>query len=64
MPRRMQIAFILCVVVLFLSGFGSRLSATRDASNEVQIRLVLDMQTAAWNRGDIDTFMTGYWKSE
>ena len=64
MPRRMQLAFILCVVVLILSGFGSRLSATPDASNEAQIRSVLDMQTAAWNRGDIDTFMTGYWNSE
>ena len=33
-------------------------------SDESQIRAVLDMQTAAWNRGDIDTFMTSYWKSE
>jgi ketosteroid isomerase-like protein len=64
MPRRMQLAFILCIVVPILSGFGLRLSATPDASNEAQIRSVLDMQTAAWNRGDIDTFMTGYWNSE
>jgi len=25
---------------------------------------VLDRQVAAWNRGDIDGFMAGYWKSE
>jgi ketosteroid isomerase-like protein len=24
----------------------------------------MDAQTAAWNRGDIDAFMTGYWNSE
>ena len=29
-----------------------------------EIRAVLDAQTAAWNRGDIDAFMTGYWKSD
>lgn len=25
---------------------------------------VMDAQTAAWNRGDIDGFMRGYWNSE
>jgi ketosteroid isomerase-like protein len=28
------------------------------------IRKVMDDQTVAWNRGDIDGFMAGYWKSE
>ena len=28
------------------------------------IRKVMDAQAAAWNRGDIDGFMSGYWKSE
>lgn len=28
------------------------------------IRKVMDDQAAAWNRGDIDGFMSGYWKSE
>jgi ketosteroid isomerase-like protein len=27
------------------------------------IRAVLDAQVAAWNRGDIDGFMDGYWRS-
>lgn len=34
------------------------------ASPEAAIRQVLDDQTAAWNRGDIPTFMSGYDKSE
>jgi len=30
---------------------------------EVAIRAVLDAQVAAWNKGDLDGFMRGYWKS-
>lgn len=33
-------------------------------SPQAAIRDVLDMQVAAWNRGDIDGFMEGYWKSD
>lgn len=28
------------------------------------LRALLDTQVAAWNRGDIEAFMQGYWKSE
>jgi ketosteroid isomerase-like protein len=28
------------------------------------IRQVLDRQVEAWNRGDLDQFMEGYWKSD
>jgi ketosteroid isomerase-like protein len=28
------------------------------------IRGVLQTQTAAWNRGDLDNFMVGYWESD
>ena len=31
---------------------------------EAAIRKVMDDQAAAWNRGDIDGFMDGYWKSD
>ena len=31
---------------------------------EKAIRAVLDAQVAAWNKGDIDGFMKGYWRSE
>src|SRR5262249_54480352 len=33
-----------------------------DAKNA--IRKVLDDQVAAWNRGDLEAFMAGYWKSD
>jgi uncharacterized protein (TIGR02246 family) len=32
--------------------------------DEAQIRAVMEMQVAAWNRGDVETFMTSYWKSD
>lgn len=38
--------------------------ASPAASEEAQVRAVLDAQTAAWNRGDIDSFMSGYWRSD
>ena len=34
------------------------------AAEELQIRELLAEQAAAWNRGDIDSFMTSYWKSD
>lgn len=35
----------------------------RDARIVREVRAVLDAQVAAWNRGDIDGFMDGYWQS-
>ena len=34
------------------------------SKDELSIRKILDDQTAAWNRGDIDGFMKGYWESD
>jgi ketosteroid isomerase-like protein len=31
---------------------------------EVDIRKVLSNQTEAWNNGDLESFMHGYWKSD
>ena len=35
-----------------------------DSSPESEIRAQIEMQADAWNRGDIDTFMNTYWKSD
>ncbi len=43
-----------------LTGSFSR---SADASIKAEITNVLDRQAAAWNRGDIDAFMEGYWNS-
>ena len=42
----------------------SERAASRVKGSEAAIRAVLEAQVAAWNRGDIDGFMQGYWKSE
>jgi beta-aspartyl-peptidase (threonine type) len=35
-----------------------------DAPAAKAIRQVLDDQQAAWNKGDLEAFMVGYWKSD
>ncbi|MDT5060759.1 MAG: hypothetical protein QOH63_1218 [Acidobacteriota bacterium] len=35
-----------------------------DEKTIAAIRAVLDAQVAAWNRGDIEGFMDGYWRSD
>jgi ketosteroid isomerase-like protein len=36
---------------------------SKDEKTKAAIKKVLDEQAAAWNRGDIESFMQGYWKS-
>lgn len=49
----------LLLICLFLSA-----SAGAQSNDETAIRQLLDKQTAAWNRGDIDRFMEGYWEND
>ena len=56
------VALLICVL-----RRGDAAPATahpRDAAAESAIRAALETQSAAWNRGDIESFMEGYWKSE
>jgi uncharacterized protein (TIGR02246 family) len=59
---------LLAVILALLAGLGFSSNAwakDQHASRDVsQIRAVLDDQAQAWNRGDIEKFMTGYWKSD
>ena len=50
-------------IALCAAATRARQTAAPGTSGASQIRAVLDGQVAAWNRGDIDSFMTGYWKS-
>ena len=45
-----------------VAGFAG-ISARGSSADEAAIRKVFDEQTAAWNRGDTEAFMAGYWKS-
>ena len=47
------------LAILATNGFAQ----SRDEKIKAAIRAVMDAQAAAWNRGDIDGFMQGYWNS-
>jgi beta-aspartyl-peptidase (threonine type) len=50
----------LAVLVAFLASSTLR----ADDAPTKAIREVLDAQVVAWNKGDLDGFMKGYWQSE
>ena len=54
---------MLVVTVILLAAFAAAAFSQTDRS-AVEIRKVMDDQAAAWNRGDIDEFMKGYWNSD
>ena len=63
-PRRVRSATGLAVLALLMSLNAARSNSARLAEDPVQaIRAVLRQQQADWNKGDLDAFLTGYWKS-
>ena len=72
-PRGRLVGFALLTLVVVALGnplfpFG-KIEAQNPANphgddpTQVAIRRVLDDQTVAWNRGDLDAFLNGYWRS-
>ncbi len=59
---RLFATFVLCYSISALTGCASS-RGLESGTAQAEIRNVLDTQVAAWNRGDIDGFMDGYWKS-
>jgi uncharacterized protein (TIGR02246 family) len=55
------ISLFICVVIGCSAAFGQ--SANDKTKIAADIRAVMDKQVAAWNAGDIDGFMAGYWRS-
>ena len=51
---------LLCFLLL---SIASTVTMAAQSQPEKDIRKVMDDQAIAWNRGDIDTFMVGYWRS-
>jgi ketosteroid isomerase-like protein len=52
---------------LVLTLIGAMLcvsAAAQPEKSEAAIRRVMDDQAAAWNRGNIEAFMAGYWRSD
>lgn len=62
------LALACCVLpaLLLLERRGPARALAADAPGKdakAAVREVLDRQAAAWNKGDLEGFMTGYWKS-
>jgi beta-aspartyl-peptidase (threonine type) len=52
------------LVALLLACAGTSLAAEPSTSDtRAGVRAVLDAQVEAWNRGDLEGFMAGYWRS-
>jgi beta-aspartyl-peptidase (threonine type) len=53
-----------CLTICLLIGaiFGS--TSVRAAESKSEVENVIRAQQDAWNRGDIEAFMNGYWKSD
>lgn len=54
---------ILFAVLLILCATAFSTAQSKDDKIKADIKKVLDEQTAAWNNGDIEGFMKGYWNS-
>jgi ketosteroid isomerase-like protein len=62
--HRHPLAAALLAILPLLAVTALRLPAQSGSSaDELAIRDVLTTQRAAWNRGDIPTFLQGYWNS-
>lgn len=59
----MKIILLLIAVVIFSATPAVSQSAKEVTKIKADIIAVMDAQTAAWNNGDIDGFMRGYWNS-
>ena len=52
---------LLLLLVLCIASFASAVAQT--SNGESAVRKLFADQTDAWNRGDLDTYMRGYWHS-
>ena len=50
--------------IIFVSFVLFALQASAQSKDETAIRQLLEEQTNAWNRGDVEGFMNGYWQND
>lgn len=60
--RRVAVAVALLITAIPVYA-GARPKMGGPESARKEIRAVLDNQVQAWNRGDLEGFMRGYWRS-
>ncbi|MFT3682063.1 MAG: DUF4440 domain-containing protein [Ferruginibacter sp.] len=52
------------ILLAFTLLFTISFSTSAQTKDELAIRKIMADQDEAWNRGDLETFMQGYWKSD
>ena len=62
-PFLIALLAVLVVVTFLLKLYSAQRSQDRVTEDRQAIQNVLNAQVAAWNRGDLEQFMTGYWHS-
>ena len=57
---------LVSLTLLLIFSFACKVKPKQNLSSTdyTSIKAVLDSQVIAWNKGDIRSFMTGYWNSE
>ena len=60
----MRSVFITLLIIISSSIFSQTKPARPAGGDETEVRNVLAKQNAAWNRGDVDAFMVGYWEND
>jgi hypothetical protein len=56
---------LLILLLTITTAVSAQSKPARPAGgDEAAIRKVLEVQTTAWNRGDIENFMKGYWEND
>ena len=63
MPVRSAIAVGALLIGTAVAARGQEAAGRRAAASAAAVRAVLDAQVEAWNRGDLERFMDGYWRS-
>ena len=58
MRGRASVATLLALIVAACSP-----APTRAGDPVAEVKAIWEMQAAAWNRGDLEAFMAGYWNS-
>jgi beta-aspartyl-peptidase (threonine type) len=66
----LALAVLAALCVVFLAAIARQFARDNSRGSDLSpaderaIRKVLDAQAAAWNGGDLDGFMAGYWKDD
>ncbi len=61
-PMR-KILFVTILILVYSTMINAQSSSESESAKQAIKQVIVD-QSKAWNRGDIDGFMEGYWKSD